>query len=512
MEKRINDLPAIPRTEMEKAAAKFNIAKYRFSDAANDVYELNSLEELTNEELLQMIEHHQTEQVPRLDELDDYYEGKNRAIYERKPREPQLSDVRLAHAYARYISTFIQGYLAGNPITIKHPSPDINTKIDDLNNSIKANALNADIILDLSIYGRAYELVYRNSQDKDKVVRLDPLKTFVIYDTSVERLSIAAIRYRINREGRYEVEKYLSDKVEYLIQDNNTLIELKPPEEHYFSDVPITEFTNNRFRQGDFEPVLDLIDAYDFAQSDMSNYMTDLNNAMLVIAGNVNIDVEDAKNMKEKNILLLIPSVDLEGKTLGPVDAKYIYKQYDVTGVEANKKRLQNDIHRFTNTPDMTDEKFSGIASGESMKYKLFGMDQVRADKETKMIEGLHRRYRLLFNLKSTARELVGVDSDDLEFLFTPNIPRAFYEELAAFIDAGGQLSLETLLTLTALVDDPTAEIERIKKEREDSMKEFLDNQGDGDDNESGAEDEGGQRLRQDERGKTSGLDNQSRG
>ena len=41
-------------------------------------------------------------------------------------------------------------------------------------------------------------------------------------------------------------------------------------------------------------------------------------------------------------------------------------------------------------------------------------MEQVRADKETKMIEGLHRRYRLLFNLKSTASELVGGDQDDL--------------------------------------------------------------------------------------------------
>ena len=36
----------------------------------------------------------------------------------------------------------------------------------------------------------------------------------------------------------------------------------------------------------------------------------------------------------------------------------------------------------FTNTPDMTDENFSGNQSGEAMKYKLFGLEQRTAIKE----------------------------------------------------------------------------------------------------------------------------------
>lgn len=240
--------------------------------------------------------------------------------------------------------------------------------------------------------------------------------------------------------------------------------------DHYFGEVPITEYTNNRFRQGDFEPVLDVIDAYDEAQSDTGNYMTDLNDAMLVISGDIQVDIEGAERMRNSNLLLLIPTKDIDGKPTMLPTAGYIYKQYDVAGVESYKKRLQNDIHRFTNTPDMTDEKFSGQASGESMKYKLFGLDQVRADKETRMIAGLARRYRLLFNLKSTAQELIGADADELEFIFTPNIPRAFYEELKAFTEAGGQLSQETLLTLTALVDNAKDEIEKIEKETEARM------------------------------------------
>ena len=461
----------VHRTEMGKSRMSFRKPKRRFSELCNRVYEVGSLEDLTPELLLDFVQEHHTEQAPRLDELDDYYEGNNPTIYSRENREAHLSDIRLAHAYARYVSSFIQGYLVGNPIKVKHPDKLVNEKIDELNKMFKADRLNAEITLDLSIYGRAYELVYRSREDKDRVVRLDPIFTFVIYDDTVEKRPIAGIRYRVNRKKLYEVEVYTSNEILYYIQDDDQLIESKPKQSHYFADVPITEYSNNRFRLGDFEPVLDLIDAYDAAESDMSNYMTDINNAMLVILGNVDIDITRAKKMKEANTLLLIPSTDIEGHSLGNADAKYIYKQYDVNGVEAYKKRLQNDIHRFTNTPDMTDEKFSGQSSGESMKYKLFGLDQVRSDKETKMTDGLIRRYQLLFALKNTAQELVGIDANDLEFIFTPNIPRAFYEELKAFIEAGGQLSQETLLNITALVEDSQEEMEKIQEERESKLK-----------------------------------------
>ncbi len=41
--------------------------------------------------------------------------------------------------------------------------------------------------------------------------------------------------------------------------------------------MPIIEYLNDQFKQGDFENVISLIDLYDQAQSDTANYMTDLN-------------------------------------------------------------------------------------------------------------------------------------------------------------------------------------------------------------------------------------------
>ena len=89
---------------------------------------------------------------------------------------------------------------------------------------------------------------------------------------------------------------------------------LRNEENHFFDGVPIIEYMNNKFRQGDYEDVLNLIDLYDAAQSDTANYMTDLNDAYLVIQGNVDLDVETAEKMKEARLILLQTEPGVEGE------------------------------------------------------------------------------------------------------------------------------------------------------------------------------------------------------
>lgn len=74
-------------------------------------------------------------------------------------------------------------------------------------------------------------------------------------------------------------------------------------------------------------------------------------------------------------------------------------KSYDTTGAEAYKKRLVDDILRFTFTPDTNDQNFAGTQSGESMKYKLMGNDNLRKTKERLLTRGIMRRLRLLGNV-----------------------------------------------------------------------------------------------------------------
>ncbi|HAM79591.1 phage portal protein [Ornithinibacillus bavariensis] len=441
--------------------------KKRFSDEANKQYTYSSAEELikNTDDLAEIINHHMSNQRPRLKELREYYEGDNTTILEESRRkEEHLADHRATHAFAEYVSSFIQGYLVGVPLKTTYKNEKINDLLREINRTNDADEHNSDLVLEQSIYGRAYELLYRNQNDETRFTVLDVLETFVIYDDTVEMNPIAGVRYfnKQFKEDEILVTVYTDTEIHTFDMKENELsfIEKKP---HSFGGVPIIEYQNNKFRRGDFEKVLNLIDLYDSAESDTANYMTDFNDAMLKIVGNLDIDIDTAKEMKEHNILMLQTEMDSDGRA-GQADADYIYKKYDVAGTEAYKDRIKNDIHMFTYTPNMNDEKFSGVQSGEAMKYKLFGLEQKRATKERLFKKSLRDRYRLINNISSIAAEGT-FDVNDIIITFTPNLPKSLREEIEAFVKLNGELSEETKLSLLSFIENPQEEMERMKKE-----------------------------------------------
>lgn len=443
----------------------------KFSKEANDDFIISDIEQLFKDNmLLELVDKHRNLQVPRLSMLEAYYLNKNTDILtnERRVKDStQKVDHRAVHNYAKYVSRFIVGYLTGNPITITHNDEKTNEEIIRLNDMNDADAINSDLALDLSIYGRAYEIVYRDSQDNDKFKVLDPKQTFVIYDYSLEKNVLAGVRYySVLDEDRTKVncfEVYTSSIIYYLKEVGGELITIDE-KAHYYHDVPIIEYLNDRFKQGDFENVLTLIDLYDSAQSDTANYMTDINDAMLAIVGNVELNGEDALKFRQANMIHIKPGESSNG-TEGHADAKFIYKQYDVNGSEAYKKRLQNDIHKYTNTPDLNDDNFSGVQSGEAMKYKLFGLEQIRAIKERLFKKGLMKRYKLLLNNLN----LIGLykhDYSTLTIQFTPNLPKSLTESIEAFNALNGGVSEQTRLSLLPFIDNPNEELKKMEQEK----------------------------------------------
>lgn len=458
--------------EQGKTTSKTN--KQRFSEEANIHYRYSNADELIDnlEHLSEFIQHHMQHQRPRLKELRDYYKGENTNILRNnRRREDHLADHRATHGFAEYVSGFIQGYLVGIPIKTTYPVDEINEKIRDINRENDADEHNSELVLDQSIYGRAYELLYRNKKDQTRFTVLDVLETFVIYDDTVEMEPIAGVRYIYNQfSDDTFVYLYTADKIITYKLGNDFKLTYVEESQHAFGGVPIIEYSNNNLRLGDFERVLNLIDLYDEAQSDTANYMTDFNDAMLKITGNLDIDVETAKQMKEHNILLLQTELGPDGSS-GQANADYIYKKYDVNGTEAYKDRIKNDIHMFTHTPNMNDEKFGGVQSGESMKYKLFGLEQKRATKERMFKKSLRDRYRLINNIMSIAAE-GSFNVNDLSITFTPNLPKSLKEEIEAFVKLGGDLSDETKLSILSIVENPQEEME--KMENENKLKQSL--------------------------------------
>lgn len=436
---------------------------------------------LTNERIMEFVRHFYNIQRPRLKKLDAYYRGWDEGVLETDTRRAQegYADYRLTHPFAQEIADFQTSFSVGNPIGVEAESD--HDALDAVNDYNDVNTLNNDLFLDMTKYGRAVELTYRDG-DNERIVRLDPLNTFVIYSNDVDPSPIMAVRLservvidqttQVGVALPNSIKKYIVEYwTEYMHAVSNEIVLSDSLQIAYTEDLvtmPVVEYWNNTLRTGDYENVIPLIDAYDAAQSDTANYMTDMNDAILTIKGDIdslfdgadlmiNPDDKEAaiklakakqemlNEMKNARMLLLKSGISATG-TQTSVDANYIYKQYDVQGVEAYKNRLYKNIHAFSRTPDVSDDNFASNASGVAMKYKQLGVIQLAATKRRQFEKGLYRRYKIIQTLENAVSGKWDIDYNDIRFTFHDNLPQDDITTLQDLVEAGAQFPQEYLL------------------------------------------------------------------
>lgn len=458
---------------------KFDM-ELREYEASNMLYIRDSIPE-NYADIIDLIRHHQTYQVPRLEKLYRYYLGRNDGILRRDGRKGEdKADYRSSHPFAENITTFRTSYLVGNPVKTLWRDKDIdyddvNAWFDRWNVQEDIDSHNLDLVTDVSMFGRGYELLNYDESDQIKVSLSHPFWTFMVYDETTEQNPLFAVRYpTVVRDGDelVKITIYTKDSVWYFDPIDIGSNEIGEPTiiPHAFDDIPIIEYFANRFRTGDFEKVLPDIDLYDYSQSDTANYMTDTNESILVISGD--FDPSRVEYDKDANMLLLPTGMSESGQQ-SSLNAQYIYPQYDVAGTESYKNRLRTDIYVFTYTPDVSDETFGGQQTGVALRYKLIGLEQDRATKERMLRKGFNRRYRMVGNMaKVVASDYsYDVDMNDLVVSFTPNLPANWTEELRALKEAGAVFSQKTLLSQASFVDNVQDEMAALEEERQSGSR-----------------------------------------
>lgn len=420
---------------------------------------LSKDQDLTPELIKKIIEKYQQTKVPRLENLDRYYHTKNK-ILDRIIKDDSKPNNKVAHPYASYITDTLTGYFMGEGVT--YSSLDENA-LEELNMVLEYNDSqdeDTEIAKDMSIFGTAIELLYIDEDGSIRMKRLDPRECVLIYDDTLEEDILYAIRF-------YQCEDILTDKRYYMIEiysanncdiyksdENINSLTLVSSDEHYFGMVPVCEFNNNEEEIGDFEPVISLIDAYDQMESDSLNDFEYFVDAYLCLTG-LNADSEDVKTMKENRILLL----DSDS------DAKWLIKDTNDTNIENVKTRLDSDIHKFSKVPDMSDESFSGNASGVAIKYKTLPMENIVAIKERKFKKALQRRIELIFNILSKTSNMY--DWRAIDISFTRNLPTNDTEIASVVSTLSGIVSNETLLAQIPFVENVQNEMDKVEEEKE---------------------------------------------
>lgn len=476
--------------------------------------EVGEVIDFEHEETLQVItefiKHHKQKQVPRLKELRRYHESKNNIKYRESKRDEYRADNRIASDFVRFITTFKRGVLVGNAIDYSGDKA-IMTLIDEFNQRSNIDYHNQLMVQDMILYGRAYELPYRNWQGKETITKLDVENTFVIYDTSSDKGSIVGVHYynvKYLEEINTVIELYTNTglvfRFETELNDWDNLKLIGEPEDTFSDAVMINEWRNNEERRGDSDAVLDDIDAYDLSQSELSNFMQDSSDAYLVIVGNPDTakgkdDVTQAENLKQMREARMLVLGDKkyygDGRTGAEPNAFYLKKEYDTTGAEAYKDRLVADILRFSFVVDFTDEVLGGNQTGVGMRFKGWGNDNDRATKENVVRKAIMRRLRLLANswalhemirpenlMQSITNKVKGIFSRDsekqkmydlvneVEIKFNPNIPQSDQELVENVKNLYGVVSDQTLMEMLERITGVNAEeeMERIKKENKE--------------------------------------------
>ena len=106
-------------------------------------------------------------------------------------------------------------------------------------------------------------------------------------------------------------------------------------EPHYWGDVPVIVYENNREGLGDFEPVISLIDAYDKLQSNTLNDMEQFTDAYLKLRNMSGTTADDLAMMRKQKAILL----DDDG------EADWLVKSINDAWVENYKKEAQAALH-----------------------------------------------------------------------------------------------------------------------------------------------------------------------
>lgn len=413
-----------------------------------------------------------TNKVPRFKYLDDYYTGKHKILNAKKGTK--IVNNKLVNPYPKYITDMQTGYFLGQPITytaVDNDSINDDLLLEKLLQIYKLNdeqEHNLELGRTASKKGLSRELLYINEDKEIRMARLEPDESLIIYDTSIEDKKKFGIRFYKVEEFKNEVmyvELYDEKSIRYFKDEGKGLIETTGDKEiyHNFDGVPIITYKNNEECIGDYEPVISIIDEYDKVESDTANDMEQFTDAFLVLRNLAGTSKKDIIEAKEQKVLI----VNEDGK------AEWLIKNVNDTWVENFKDRLNSDIHKFSATPDLTDEKFGQNLSGVSLRYKLLAMEQLRSTKERKFKKGLQERIRLITSVLKKA-DIRFKDAEDLytsiDIKFNNTLPQNT-KEIAEIINIlSPYVSMETLIELLPFIENANEDLK--KKENEEKRQE----------------------------------------
>jgi SPP1 family phage portal protein len=473
---------------------------------------------LTNEDILKYIQDYEIKTVPRLNDLWEYYKGKNVKITNRKTPDPNNPDNKIIVSYGRKIVTTYTGYgyrpkyitykpnikkteeqINSNEMHVSDATTNIPDPVEKVytneiqiiynsnNEHIKTNRAGRNI----AIFGFSYELLYVDSEYQlndgqlntlvaPKFFTVDPREMVVLYNYDPEPKIIMAIRYYKISDNEYKVEVYYKNMVEryvrYRDETNNTVNEWRlkadienPSTINFFSGIPVVAFYRGDEMQSIMENVLTLIDSYDVLISDSMNEFDRFAFAYLIMKRISLTNPQSKKDpittsnaLKELKRRRVFEGLDKDS------DVKFLTKDIPTEFIEYMASKLKEEIHLQSHVPDFT--TLTGALSGAAIDRLLFDFENLVSSDEADFDVALIRRGELITDFLVKLGRL-SKDSDFATMInisHKRNLPldRNSFATMAQLLVNGG-FSRRMIVSQMPedMVPDVEAELEEEKKE-----------------------------------------------
>ena len=313
-----------------------------------------------------------------------------------------------------------------------------------------------------AICGYSGRLFYIDREGEERVMVIAPYEAVILSSAEMTEPSYGVRYYSyldLNDQLSWKVEFYDDQYVYYFEGQLNGLV-FKKKSPHLFNYCPLQGVPNNRELMGDAEKVLANIDDYDSAYSDNSNDIEGFANAYMVFK-NCRVDKDTMRTANATGVI----GIDVDDPD-SPYDVSYLTKNIDGSFVSGHLDRAEDNIYRFSKTPNLNDPKFTAV-SGMALRIKMTGLETKAGTFEAKQVSADTYMFKLLSS--SYEKKKIPFDPLQCSVKYNRNFPTDFQGEaqaVQALIAAG--LPKQIAFKALSFVDDIGVVMRLIETEKDD--------------------------------------------
>ena len=411
----------------------------------------------------ELIDKHEAN-LQRYEYLENLYKGFH-DIYNQPEKDAWKPDNRLAVNFPRYITDTFLGFARGIPIKKTHPDEAFKDMMDRFDKLNDMDDHDYELCKMACVYGHVFEYIYQNEDTETRVSRISPKHCFIVYDDTIRGLAMFAVIYGYAENQKLTGEVITTNEIYKISGDGLVDGETNP-----YGRLPVTEYYINEERISLFEGISGKTEVYNKTIGEKANDIDAFAEAYLAILG-AEIDEEQVYRIRDDRIINIFGTDDAKD-----IVAQFLTKPTADGSQENLLDRLEKLIYQLSMVANVSDENF-GNASGTALAYRLHAMGNLGLTFNRKTQASMRRRYRLFCSLSTNTPDKDAYE--EIEYVFTQNMPRNLLDEATAAGMLTGITSKETQLSTLSIIQDVDGEMKRIEEEQKEATGGAFDRLGD---------------------------------